>query len=173
MRAVVLMGSPRRAGRGAAGAAQVADGLRAQGYDEVRIIDVAALSVAGCRGCEACARPPAHACVIRDDMDTLLPVLDAADVLAVVAPVYFAGPPAQLKAVLDRLQPHFWRGTRTARPKRPARLYVVGDGGDPHGFGPLVTIVRSALAVAGFRVEQVRARIGAAAEQDYDFGQEG
>ena len=34
-------------------------------------------------------------------------------------------------------------------------LHVVGEGGDPHGFSALVSIVRSALAVAGFRLETV------------------
>jgi hypothetical protein len=77
--------------------------------------------------------------------------------------VYFAGPPSQLKAALDRLQPHYWKGTRR-QPKRPACLYVVGEGGDPHGFAPLVTICRSALAVAGFELVDVRSHIGPAAE---------
>ena len=34
-------------------------------------------------------------------------------------------------------------------------LHVVGEGGDPHGFSALVSIVRSALAAAGFRLETV------------------
>ena len=34
-------------------------------------------------------------------------------------------------------------------------LHVVGEGGDPHGFSALVSIVCSALAVAGFRLETV------------------
>ena len=41
-----------------------------------------------------------------------------------------------------------------------AKLMVVGQGGDPHGFGPLETIMRSALAVAGFRLEEVLPCIG-------------
>lgn len=34
-------------------------------------------------------------------------------------------------------------------------LHVVGEGGDPHGFSALVSIVRSALAAAGFCLETV------------------
>jgi multimeric flavodoxin WrbA len=85
--------------------------------------------------------------------------LDEADELHVVSPVYFAGPPSQFKALLDRLQPHYWKNTRTL-PKRPAYLHVVGEGGDPHGFEPLVTICRSALSVAGFTLETVTPYIG-------------
>ena len=76
-----------------------------------------------------------------------------------VSPVYFAGPPAQLKALLDRLQPYFWSDAR-AGAKRPAVLHVVGEGGDPHGFEPLVGIVRSALACAGFTLETVYDWVG-------------
>lgn len=39
-------------------------------------------------------------------------------------------------------------------------LHVVGEGGDPHGFDPLVGTVRSAAAVAGFRLERVLDWVG-------------
>ena len=92
-------------------------------------------------------------------MRELYALLDDADELVVVSPVYFAGPPAQLKALLDRLQPYFWSDAR-AGAKRPAVLHVVGEGGDPHGFEPLVGIVRSALACAGFTLEMVYDWVG-------------
>lgn len=160
MSAVVLMASPHSNGRCARWAQEVAHELRDADGTPAPVVRVADLHIAGCRACDACRRAPAHACVIRDDMDEVNRLLAHAEVLAVVTPVYFAGPPAQLKALLDRLQPHFWRGTRTL-PKRRALLCVVGDGGDPHGYQPLETIVRSALAVAGFKLETTRARIGA------------
>ena len=97
-------------------------------------------------------------CVIRDDMDDIYPLLEDADELIVVAPVYFAGPSSQLKAVLDRFQPYFW--TRQRARRRPCTLHVVGEGGDPHGFDPLVGCVRSAAAVAGFRLERVLDWVG-------------
>lgn len=155
---LVLQASPRARGRCARWAAELAEAAVESGQ-VVDIVPIARLCIEGCRGCDAC-RPAPHRCVIRDDMDRLRDQLDAADRLAVVSPVYFSGPPSQLKAVFDRLQPHFWAGTRRL-PKRPAALYVVGDGGDPHGYQPLVTITRSALAVAGFSLEQVQERIGA------------
>lgn len=93
-------------------------------------------------------------CVIDDDMQEIYELIDSADEITVVSPVYFAGPPSQLKALLDRLQPYYWTNARVEE-KRPAVLHVVGEGGDPHGFSALVSIVRSALAVAGFRLETV------------------
>jgi len=100
-----------------------------------------------------------HHCVIDDDMDEVRKHLDAADELIVVCPVYFAGAPAQMKALLDRLQPYYFTDLRT-RPKRPAVLHVVGAGGDPHGFEPLIGSLRSALSVTGFTLELVLDWVG-------------
>lgn len=162
MNITLLVASPHARGRCAAWAEELARSAHAAGH-ETHTVPVARLRIEGCRACDACARPP-YRCVIRDDMDEVNDRLRATDELLVVSPVYFAGPPAQLKALLDRLQPHFWAGTRHGS-KRPVRLYVVGDGGDPHGYQPLVTIARSALAVAGFKLQDVQARIGASEQK--------
>lgn len=148
------------------------------------IVSVASTPVEPCRGCDACralseeplftfqegdpllpvetvveSEAPFHHCVIDDDMAEVRKHLDAADELMVVAPVYFASVPAQLKALLDRLQPYFWTNLRTY-PKRPAVVHVVGEGGDPHGFEPMIGTLRSALSVAGFRIETVLDWVG-------------
>ena len=98
-------------------------------------------------------------CAIDDDMAELYPLIDAADELIVVSPVFFASAPAHLKALLDRLQPYYWTDARK-QTKRPAVLHVVGEGGDPHGYEPLVGTVASALSVAGFQLETVYDWVG-------------
>lgn len=98
-------------------------------------------------------------CALFDDMQQVYEALDICNELFVVSPVYFAGVPANFKALLDRLQPYFWTNIRQAV-KRPAYLYVVGEGGDPHGFVPLVGTVRSALSVAGFHLKEVHDWVG-------------
>ena len=155
---LVLSGSPRAHGRCSALAREIAlDLARTVPRDKLHVLHLAGARIAGCVGCDACRTT--GECRLHDDMDTAMGLLDAADELHVVSPVYFSGPPSQMKAFLDRLQPHYWKGTR-ALPKRPAHLHVVGEGGDPHGYGPLVTICRSALAVAGFDLVEVVPHIG-------------
>jgi multimeric flavodoxin WrbA len=93
-------------------------------------------------------------------MERVRPLIARCDDLIVVSPVYFAGPPAPYKALLDRMQPFYERWDRDRRRgvharKRPARLIAVGEGGDPHGYDPLVVCTRSALAVAGFSLMPV------------------
>lgn len=126
---------------------------------------LASRPISGCDHCDACM---STGCCIKsdqgeDDMPVLDAMLDHASMLVVVCPVYFAGPPAQLKAVYDRFQPRWVRRYRMGIPaleKRPAALVVVGDGEDPFGYSPLVTITRSALNIAGFRLGEVHDFIG-------------
>lgn len=175
---LIVTGSPRRRGVSSRYADDLAESL--DGLDtRVGQWRMAESSVAGCNGCEACRRSAGRRaaeshdgavrpyCVIRDDMQRLYAMLDVADEVHIVCPVYFAGPPGQFKCVLDRLQP-YWEMRRgpnaepgaAEAPKRPVTLHVIGAGGDPFGFAPLETVVRSAFGAAGFRIVEVVDRIG-------------
>ena len=126
--------------------------------------------IAPCIGCGSCEKT--GECILtkensklyaHDDYIELTEALASADALAVVSPLFFSGPPAQLKALFDRMQP-FWSRKyllgQPQRPKRPAQLFMLGGGGDPHGHEPLVTIARGSLAVAGFTLEKVQNFVG-------------
>ena len=187
MRRVILIGSPRANGRCAALARELFDACVDEcPEDSLSVISVASVEVAPCVGCDACAEvqevpapadeeelddllqpaasiaqsdAPCHRCVIDDDMAEVREHLDAADELIVVTPVYFACVPAQFKALLDRLQPYYYSDAREF-PKRPVTVHVVGEGGDPHGFAPLLGTLRSALSCAGFRLERALDWVG-------------
>ena len=144
-------------------------------------------SILPCTGCDGCMET--GICVLAnktkngkfiDDYLELKASLDRVDAVAVVSPLYFAGPPAQLKALYDRFQPywvkHYILGEKSS-PKRPAQLFMLGGYSDPHGHEPLATISKSALAVAGFNLEKVNNFIGFVdprkapempAEEDFD-----
>ncbi|MDR2196667.1 MAG: flavodoxin family protein [Coriobacteriales bacterium] len=129
-----------------------------------------------CTGCGACEKT--GVCVLAnrvrdkhfiDDYLELKATLERVDAIALVAPLYFAGPPAQLKALFDRMQPYWAQRylLGVAPPaKRPAQLFVVGGGGDEHGYAPLATIAKSSLAVAGFHLEKVNNFIGFSSPTD-------
>lgn len=186
---VIVVGSPRVNGRSAA----LADELLYACIDErpedgVSIVSVASIDVRPCTGCDACAKEQLekpegpeegdplsphplveesdaalHRCVIEDDMDEVRKHLDAADELIVVSPVYFASAPAQFKCLLDRLQPYY-RSDLRGRVKRPMILHVVGEGGDPYGYDPLVGTVMSAFSVAGFQLQTIFDWVGKISE---------
>lgn len=129
-----------------------------------------------CTGCGNCNKT--GTCVLAtktrggrftDDYLELKAVLERVDAVAIVAPLYFAGPPAQLKALYDRMQPYWAQRYILGAPvpeKRPAQLFVVGGGGDAHGHAPLATSTKSAMAVAGFSLEKVNNFIGYLAPKD-------
>lgn len=164
MNRLVLCGSFRPEGKSALLSGALVERLHGlHPDDELQLFSLADdIDVDPCIACDYCKL--GEGCIIEDPMQDLYGMLDEADSLAIVSPIYFAGPPAQFKAVLDRLQRYFWTDFRS-RPKRPAELFAIGDGGDPHGFEPLVGIVRSSLAVAGFRVEAVHDCVDRSPEQ--------
>lgn len=169
MKRLIIVGSPRTNGRSAHLAEMLFEAnIDENPEDELFLVPVSEVEIGPCIGCNGCRSTSGvilkdeagnevtvqkHRCVFDDDMQMLYDLLDDADEVTVVSPLYFSGAPAPLKCALDRLQPYFWANARAAA-KRPAELHILGEGGDPHGFTPLLTEVKSALAVAGFRLEK-------------------
>ena len=110
MRIVMITGSPHKNGTSALLARRFEEGAREAGHEPFRF-DAAFESVHSCIGCDKCgwgAKP----CVFRDAVDALYPKLREADLIAFVTPLYYHGPSAQLKAVVDRFHgiDNFLRG---------------------------------------------------------------
>ncbi|ACV21804.1 Cd1 [Slackia heliotrinireducens] len=161
-RAMIVVGSPRANGV----SARYAELLRkhiGQRFGEIATWKVSDNPVAGCIGCGACRKT--YSCVIHDDAAAeFIDLLWTVDEVHVVCPVYFSGPPSQFKALMDRLQP-VWEyrcGPNAKRhtPAGPLYLHVIGMGGDPHGFDPLVTTVKSAFGAAGWHLREVIDQVG-------------
>lgn len=154
---LVLVGSPREEGRSAQLAQMIRAELHVRGY-KCCLYPLSKYPVAACNGCESCMAT--GECVIAGDgFGVLSRHMDSCVAAVVVAPVYFSGPSAWLKAALDRCQVYWARRYRLGRPcpeQRPAHLLVVGEGGDPFGYGPLATTCKSALNSTGLRITDER-----------------
>ena len=125
---------------------------------EVELFEIARHPIEGCNGCEFCNTT--NECIIEDEMAEVLDLLETVDRVILVTPTYFAGIPSQIKAVLDRFQQVYWsysaqREAGTLPAKRPLNLYILGDGGDPHGYEGVLTTIRSAFAIVGFSIDSV------------------
>jgi multimeric flavodoxin WrbA len=96
---VILMGSPRRDGNSAALAAAIAEGATGA---EVEAFYLHGMKIAPCSACEACHKPGAAGCVLRDDMRKLYPMLVAADAVVFASPIYWFTISAQMKLAIDR-----------------------------------------------------------------------
>lgn len=147
-----IAGSPRRGGNSDALLDACLAGAEEAGA-RVERVTPSALDIRPCRGCNACAKT--GECIQRDDMRSVYGLIDAASAIAVASPVYFAGVPAAMKALIDRMQPYWARRYvlgQAVPSKRPGALLLVRGGGDPYGFTGAEHNVRSAFAVIGVRV---------------------
>ncbi|MDY6952688.1 MAG: NAD(P)H-dependent oxidoreductase, partial [Thermodesulfobacteriota bacterium] len=67
-----------------------------------RSIDVSRKDISPCQECGHCEQ--VGYCPIDDDMQQIYPLLRRADIIVMATPVFFYGPTAQLKALIDRSQ---------------------------------------------------------------------
>ena len=144
-----IAGSPRRHGNSDRLLEASAQGV-AEAGGIARTLIVSEAGIAPCRGCNACSKE--GACVVRDGMQAVYPLIDEADAFIVATPVYFATVPAVLKSFYDRCQPYWARRYVLGQPiarRRPGALILVGGGGDPFGGECAATTTRSVFAVLG------------------------
>ena len=80
----------------------VPQGGRGAGH-KVTLVDVAHKKIAGCMACEYCHGKGNGACVQKDDMQELYPLLADADVLVLAAPIYYFTLSAQIQAPIQRI----------------------------------------------------------------------
>ena len=65
-------------------------------------LDVAKKNISPCKECGTCDKK--GFCPIEDDMQDIYPLLRQADIIVMATPVFFYGPTAQIKALIDRSQ---------------------------------------------------------------------
>lgn len=122
-RLIAIAGSPRRDGNTEIMLDAFLSGVTETDvtWEKLRVTD---MGIEACRSCGGCLRskPPGR-CVIRDRMRDVIDTLRTADAYALATPIWFGGPPAQLKAVIDRCQ-SLW-AEDAAAPIRP-KLRKVG-----------------------------------------------
>ncbi|MDP6825417.1 MAG: flavodoxin family protein, partial [Dehalococcoidales bacterium] len=99
MKILGIMGSPRIKSNTDLLLEEAFQGARGQQVEVEKIV-VDRLKIAPCREYYGCLKD--GNCVIRDDMDAIYPKLMAADGIIMASPIFFYGPSAQVKALIDR-----------------------------------------------------------------------
>ena len=100
---MILCGSPRPKGNTHTLADWAAEGAKSAGA-EVEKVDLTRLRYAshGCTSCYECQKLKEYRCVLKDEASELLARIPGFDALVIATPVYFLGPSAQIKVLLDR-----------------------------------------------------------------------
>lgn len=103
MKVLALNGSPRKA------ATAHVLGVFLEGVEdagaEVESVHISKLNMKPCRGCFTCWTSTPGECIQKDDMEKMLPKIDAADALVLATPVYVDGMTGIMKNFLDRTIP--------------------------------------------------------------------
>ena len=101
---LILSASPRQRSNSHALAEAFARGAAERGH-EVEIVSLRGRDIRFCQGCFACQKT--GKCVIRDDMQEIVPKMEQADVLVFATPIYYYEMSGQMKTLLDRGNPLF------------------------------------------------------------------
>ncbi|MFC1967679.1 flavodoxin family protein [Chloroflexota bacterium] len=101
MKVLGIMGSPRIRGNSDLLLDEALRGAQSRGAEVEKII-VDKLKIAPCKEYYGCLKD--GNCVMRDDMDAIIPKLLDAEAVIVASPIFFYSVSAQLKALIDRCQ---------------------------------------------------------------------
>ena len=109
------------------------------------MLEVAKMNISGCRECDTCSTK--GFCPIDDDMQKVFFLLREADVVVMATPVFFYGPTAQLKAVIDRSQTlwskkHVFKLNDPGSNSRIGILFSVGATKGKNLFDPMTLIAK-------------------------------
>jgi len=97
-----INGSPRHKGNSHYLMSLFMEEMKARGYD-TQVLDAVKLKVNPCIGCSNCETK--GVCIFKDDFTNIfLPAVIKADIIVISSPIYFYAFPAQLKALIDRIQ---------------------------------------------------------------------
>ena len=115
MKVLILQGSPRANGNTAWMAEEYKKAAEAAGH-QVTLVNVSKKKIAGCLACEYCHKGGTHdvdniegghqgngACIQKDDMQELYPLMAEAEALVLAAPIYYFTLNAQIQAPIQRM----------------------------------------------------------------------
>lgn len=117
MKILVLNGSPRANSNTKAMVEAFRKGAEGKG-NEVTVLDVAKMKIAGCLACEYCHTKGDGACVQKDDMQEIYPVLAEADAVVFASPIHYFTITGQLQCVISR----FYAPMKPAKATKTALL---------------------------------------------------
>ena len=103
MKILALIGSPRKMGNTDLLIDQILEGARTKGYTSEKIY-LYDYTISLCRDCRNCKKGD-YVCCINDEMQQIYQLMEEADVIVFGSPVYWYGPPATMKMLLDRMRP--------------------------------------------------------------------
>ncbi len=140
---VGFVGSPRKKGNTHLLVAKILEGAQAAGA-AAEIVFLGDLTIKDCVGCLACWK--GKVCPKQDDMNGLYAKIAASDAVVFGTPVYWYGPTALMKALVDRFVYFNCPENRAKIRNKPAILAVPYEEEDPQTADLVVAFFEKSLA---------------------------
>lgn len=121
---LILIGSPRLKGNSVDMAEMLMNRLHGEGFHTEMIL-LYDCDILPCTDCRACKKG-ALVCTVKDGMKDLYGRLEEADIMVFGNPIYWFGPTAKTKLLVDRLRPYY--GNKKLTGKKAALLLPAGSG---------------------------------------------
>jgi multimeric flavodoxin WrbA len=102
MKALCIISSPQESGNTAYITGKIIEGMEAAGIRAEKVC-LGSMNIHYCRGCGICEKT--RRCVQRDDMDTMIESMIAANIILIASPSYWGDITGQLKVFFDRSTP--------------------------------------------------------------------
>lgn len=143
---LALIGSPRKGGNTDILIDEILQGAKEEGceVEKLRLYDHEILPCIDCRGC----KKGEHSCALKDGMQEIYEKLQDADIIVFGTPVYWYGPTAKMKLLIDRLRPFI--ASKRLRSKRGIVVAPSEEG--PGCCGPLMEMFRMSFDYLGMEM---------------------
>jgi len=159
MKILALIGSPRSGGNTDILVDCMLHGAQSKGHDidKLYLYDYEILPCIDCRGCKR----GDLVCGLKDPMAEIYPLLEAADIIIFGTPVYWYGPTAKMKLLIDRLRPFIANRRLTGK----GGIIVVPSEEGPGCCGPLSEMFKMSFEYLGMKAK------GSILSQAYEKGE--
>ena len=136
MKILALIGSPRKGGNTDLLVDQIIEGSKTKGHsaEKLYLYDYTISLCVDCRNC----KKGDYECCIKDEMEKISLKMAASDLIIFGTPMYWYGPTAKMKMLMDRMRPFVANG----KLKGKKAIVVVPSAEGPKACEPMVEIFR-------------------------------
>ena len=147
MKILALIGSPRREGNTDLLVEKILEGSRTKGHttEKLYLYDY---TISLCTDCRSCKKGD-YVCCINDDMQQIYPLMEEAELIIFGTPIYWYGPTAKMKLLIDRMRPFV--KNRKLRDKKAVVVAPSVEG--PIACDPLLEMFRRMFEYLKMRFE--------------------
>ncbi len=143
MKVLGLVGSPRKGGNTDLLVSAVLFGAGAAGH-EIEKLYIYDYDISPCVDCRGCKKEQ-YECVVKDGMRQIYPKLEVADVIVFGTPLYWYGPTAKMKLLIDKLRPY----TTSKKLKGKKAILIVPSEEGPKACRNLVGMIKQSFEYLG------------------------